>query len=71
MINLSLGGFAARLDQAVDARTPVDATLLDSHGRPIVLAVEAEVRRCRSDSPDGLDGHAVSGGIPQSAASSR
>ena len=57
VINLSLGGFAARLDQAVDARTPVDATLLDSHGRPIVLAVEAEVRRCRSDGPDG---HAVS-----------
>ena len=57
VINLSLGGFAARLDQAVDARTPVDATLLDSHGRPIVLAVEAEVRRCRSD---GVEGHAVS-----------
>ena len=57
VINLSLGGFAARLDQAVDARTPVDATLLDSHGRPIVLAVEAEVRRCRSD---GFEGHAVS-----------
>ena len=53
VINLSLGGFAARLDRAVDARTPVDATLLDSHGRPIVLAVEAEVRRCRCTGPGG------------------
>jgi hypothetical protein len=57
VINLSLGGFAARLDRAVGVRTPVEATLLDSHGRPIVLGVEAEVRRCRRDGP--VD-HAVS-----------
>jgi hypothetical protein len=51
VINLSLGGFAARLDHAARVRTPVDASLLDRHGAPIVLAVEAEVRRCRTEGP--------------------
>lgn len=55
--NLSLGGFAARVDEPVPTGTQIEVSLFDHNGTPIVLAIEAAVRRCV---PDALDGHVVS-----------
>ena len=51
--NLSLGGFAARVEEEIPAGTPIEVTLLDGNGGPIVFAIGAEVRRCVGDVPDG------------------
>jgi hypothetical protein len=51
VLNLSLGGFATRLDHPMRARTSIEATLVDRHGTALVLAVDAEVRRCIEHGP--------------------
>jgi hypothetical protein len=51
VLNLSLGGFATQLEHPMRAQTQVEATLIDRHGAPIVLSVEAEVRRCVEHGP--------------------
>ncbi len=56
MRNLSLGGFAAVVEAPLAAGTPIEVTLFDRNGGPLVFAVEADVRRCVGDP----DGHMVS-----------
>jgi hypothetical protein len=51
--NLSLGGFAALVEPPLASGTPVEVTLFDGNGTPVVFAIEAEVRRCVQDDPDG------------------
>jgi hypothetical protein len=55
--NLSLGGFAALVDRAIPAGTPIEVTLFNDNGGPVAFAIEAEVRRCIDDGPNG---HTVS-----------
>jgi hypothetical protein len=51
--NLSLGGLAALVEQPIPAGTPIEVTLFDGNGAPVVFAIEAEVRRCVEEAPDG------------------
>lgn len=50
--NLSLGGFAALVVEPVRAGTPMEVTLFDRNGGPVVFAIEADVKRCVAD-PEG------------------
>jgi len=51
--NLSLGGFAALVEEPIPSRTPLEVTLFDGNGMPVVFAIEAEVRRSVEEAPDG------------------
>jgi hypothetical protein len=51
--NLSLGGFAALVEEPIPARTPIEVTLFDGIGAPVAFAIEAEVRRCVGDLSGG------------------
>jgi hypothetical protein len=51
--NLSLGGFAAFVEPPIPAGTPIEVTLFDGIGAPVAFAIEAEVRRCVEEAPDG------------------
>ena len=51
--NLSLGGFAALVEQPIAPRTPIEVTLFDGSGAPLLFAIEAEVRRSLEEAPDG------------------
>jgi PilZ domain len=50
--NLSLGGFAALVEQPIPPRTPIEVTLFDGNGAPLLFAIEAEVRRSLEEAPD-------------------
>jgi PilZ domain len=57
VVNLSLGGFAARVERPIVAGTPIEVTLFDGNGAPVLFDIDAEVRRC---APDGSDWQIVS-----------
>jgi hypothetical protein len=51
--NLSLGGFAALVEQPMAPRTRTEVTLFDGSGAPLLFAIEAEVRRSLEEAPAG------------------
>jgi hypothetical protein len=52
VLNLSLGGFAARVEGPIAAGTPIEVTLFDGNGAPVLFDIDAEVRRCAADGDD-------------------
>ena len=53
VLNLSLGGFAARIGYPLAPGTPIAVTLFDGNGAPVLFEIEAEVRRCSAE-PGGV-----------------
>jgi hypothetical protein len=49
VMNLSLGGFAARVERPIVKGTPIEVTLFDGNGAPVLFQVDAEVRRCAGE----------------------
>lgn len=45
VVNLSLGGFAVRVEQPIGAGTPLEVTLFDGNGAPLLFDIDAEARR--------------------------
>jgi hypothetical protein len=52
VVNLSLGGFAARVERPLAAGTPIAVTLFDGNGAPVLFDIDAEVRRCAADADE-------------------